>query len=434
MLFALLIQECGRVFFIFQSRCEHLCFSKIYPCERFAPRRLEGDTCLKSDIRFTARTYSATSRRACLAALLLFATLLCSAQSSNQPPKKKHQVQPTSFNPHPVVARVIDSRVAPLPSGDGIVSYHAPYDAGDCSICHQNNDVKNPGPVKGSINDLCLGCHDDFRETLARKYSHPPSQQSCLNCHNPHDSKQPKLLLEESATLCLSCHQQIKDTATKATVKHDALTQGNKCVNCHNPHGANVEHLLVQLPMQLCLQCHGKNDVADHDGKKLTNMKALLANNPHQHGPVAAQDCDACHMPHGGNNFRLLTNAYPPLFYAPYDSQNYALCFGCHEEKAFTAPQTEELTQFRDGSKNLHYIHVNKSVMGRTCRACHEVHASVQDHQIREAVPFGPKAWMLKINYSKTETGGSCAKTCHATRSYNNSRPKASASVTETKP
>ena len=392
---------------------------------------------MKSDIQFTGTTDCTASSRLfpaairrninsfCLVGLFLFATLLCSAETA----KKKHQVQPASS--HPVVAKVSDSRVAPLPAGEKVVSYHAPYDAGDCSICHQNNDAKNPGPVKSAVNDLCMSCHDDFRQTLARKYAHPAAQQSCVNCHNPHDSKQPKLLLEDSGTLCLDCHEQIKKTALEATVKHDALTQGDKCVNCHNPHGANVEHLLVQLPMQLCLQCHGKDDVADHDGKKLTNMTKLLADNPHQHGPVAAQDCSSCHIPHGSNNFRLLTSAYPAKFYSSYDSQNYALCFSCHDEKAFTQPQTEELTQFRDGSKNLHFVHVNKGEMGRTCRACHEVHASVQEHQIRDAVPYGPRGWLLKINFSKTETGGSCAKTCHATRTYNNSRPKASASVTE---
>ena len=111
-------------------------------------------------------------------------------------------------------------------------------------------------------------------------------------------------------------------------------------------------------------------------------------------------------MPHGGDNFRLLTNAYPAAFYSGYDSKNYALCFGCHEEKAFTKPQTEELTQFRDGSKNLHYLHVNRTDLGRTCRACHEVHASAQEHQIRDAVPYGPKGWMLKINFTRRRKRG----------------------------
>jgi len=410
-----------------------------------APR----DSCLNFDTAITGCTtsrqplrpavrpnFNPSLKALCVAGLLLFATVSGSAQTSNlnQAPifKKKHRpapVVPVAVS-HPVVLKVSDSRVAPIPSSAKVVSYHAPYDAGDCSICHQNNDVNNPGPIKGAVNDLCMGCHDDFKQVLGRKYAHPAAQQSCVNCHNPHDSLQPKLLLEESGTLCQSCHEEIKKTALESTVKHDALTTGDKCVNCHNPHGANVEHLLVQLPMPLCLQCHGKDDVLDHNGKKLTNMTKLFADNPHQHGPVAAQDCGSCHMTHGSNNFRLLTNAYPAAFYSSYDAQNYALCFGCHDEKAFTSPQTGELTQFRDGNKNLHYVHVNRSV-GRTCRACHDVHASEQEHQIRNAVPYGPKGWMLKINYTKTETGGSCAKTCHATRSYNNTVPKTTASVPE---
>jgi predicted CXXCH cytochrome family protein len=351
--------------------------------------------------------------------------MLCGAETH----KKKHQPAQPAPAPvvHPVVVRTTDSRVAPLPSSDKVVSYHAPYDAGDCSICHQSNNVQNPGPIKVEVNELCMGCHDDFRQMLARKAVHPAAQQSCVNCHNPHDSRQPHLLLEDSGTLCMSCHEEIKKAALESPVKHDALTQGGKCMNCHNPHGSDVEHLLVQLPMQLCMKCHSADNVADHNGKKLVNMGKLLADNPHQHGPVAAQDCSACHMPHGSANFRLLTNAYPAKFYSAYDAQNYALCFGCHDEKAFTSPRTEELTQFRDGSKNLHYVHVNRDLMGRTCRACHDVHASVQEHQIRDGVPYGPNGWMLKLNYTKTETGGSCAKTCHQTRSYNNSQTKTAA-------
>jgi hypothetical protein len=79
------------------------------------------------------------------------------------------------------------------------------------------------------------------------------------------------------------------------------------------------------------------------------------------------------------------------------------------------------LTRFRNGDQNLHYLHDNKTERGRTCRACHEVHAAKQKHQIRDAVPYGPKGWMLKVNFTQTPTGGSCAKTCYETRSYTNS-------------
>jgi len=66
-------------------------------------------------------------------------------------------------------------------------------------------------------------------------------------------------------------------------------------------------------------------------------------------------------------------------------------------------------------------VHVNKDERGRTCRACHEVHAAKQPHQIRAAVPYGTTGYMLKVNFTQTPTGGTCAKTCHVTRSYTNS-------------
>ena len=82
--------------------------------------------------------------------------------------------------------------------------------------------------------------------------------------------------------------------------------------------------------------------------------------------------------------------------------------------------ETATLTNFRDGSRNLHYLHVNKAERGRTCRACHEVHASKQKHQMRDGVPYGSKGLILKINYTKAPFGGTCAKTCHDTKSYTN--------------
>ena len=43
-----------------------------------------------------------------------------------------------------------------------------------------------------------------------------------------------------------------------------------------------------------------------------------------------------------------------------------------------------------------------------------------QDYRIRESVPYGRGGWELKVGYTKLPDGGSCAKTCHETRTYNN--------------
>ena len=75
------------------------------------------------------------------------------------------------------------------------------------------------------------------------------------------------------------------------------------------------------------------------------------------------------------------------------------------------------VTMFRDGTKNRHALHVNKE-NGRTCRACHEVHASARPAHIREAVPYGTSNWMLEINFEASEEGGSCAPGCHQVKKY----------------
>jgi predicted CXXCH cytochrome family protein len=351
------------------------------------------------------------------AAVLASALLAASLSLGAAPPVKEKGAAST-------VPHQRKNNLSPLPAKEKGASSHAPFEAGDCSVCHRSSDPKAPGPITAPVNEQCLGCHEDFQKVLARKSGHVPARKSCVNCHNPHDSRQAKLLVEEPVALCLGCHEKIKDLAIQSAVKHDPVTKGAKCSNCHNPHGANVEHLLTQLPFRLCVSCHGKDGVVDQEGRKLTNIKKLMEENPKHHGPVAAGDCSACHNPHGFKYFRLLTTEYPATFYSPYDPRLYALCFECHEPRVAAEPETTTLTQFRDGRRNLHYVHINKAERGRTCRACHEVHASKQPHQLRDGVPYGSKGWMLKLNYTKTPTGGSCEKTCHGAYSYNNGSGK----------
>ncbi len=350
---------------------------------------------------------------AAVAALFLVMTLTSAvaAEAAKTTPKKR------SGTPIPTVKT---NNLAPLAAGVKAISSHSPFEAGDCSLCHQNKDPKNPGPVTVPGNESCLECHEDFKAVMGRKFSHVAAKENCGSCHNPHNSAQPKLLVEELGALCNSCHADMKTMTTEAKVKHDAVTTGQKCSNCHDAHGAKVEHLLTKLPFDLCINCHGKDGVLDHDGKKLTNFKTLLAENPEHHGPVADKDCSACHNPHGGEHFRLLNSEYPQQFYSAYDPKLYALCFECHEEQILKDPTTKNLTLFRNGEINLHYLHVNKAERGRTCRACHEVHAAKQTHQMRDGVPYGAKGWTLKINYTKTPFGGTCDKTCHETKSYTN--------------
>ena len=317
------------------------------------------------------------------------------------------------------VSAVFAQDSAPLKDHADIYWAHAPYEMGECGICHVSNDPARPGGLTAGVNELCFSCHEIFQDMLGEFANvHPPVEDSCISCHNPHNSRREKLLNKDIADLCAECHGDIVAAATGSPVQHDPVINGRACLNCHDAHASNVEAMLTGLPFDLCVDCHGQDGMTDESGRPLTNLKALIAGAHMQHGPVDNKDCSACHNTHGGNNFRMLISEYPEKFYAPYDPANYDLCFSCHETDVFSSPQTTTLTGFRDGSRNLHYVHVNKIRRGRTCRACHEVHAAPQAHMIRDGVPYGPSNWVLKINFTGTATGGSCAKTCHPTKPY----------------
>jgi predicted CXXCH cytochrome family protein len=152
------------------------------------------------------------------------------------------------------------------------------------------------------------------------------------------------------------------------------------------------------------------------NGRTVVNMAALLKENPNHHGPIRQADCSACHNPHASGLPNLLTEAYPELFYASFNADNYKLCFRCHRSDLVSAKDGQGVTQFRNGDLNLHYVHVSKPSKGRTCRACHAVHASKSPAHIAEVVPYGN--WKYKIEFEATANGGTCAPACHAARTY----------------
>jgi len=77
-------------------------------------------------------------------------------------------------------------------------------------------------------------------------------------------------------------------------------------------------------------------------------------------------------------------------------------------------------TKFRNGKKNLHFVHANKAVKGRTCRACHEVCAECQSSgfpkHVVESVGFS--YWKMPMNFIPNANGGSCAPGCHGENQY----------------
>ncbi|MBI3378341.1 MAG: cytochrome C [Nitrospirae bacterium] len=298
---------------------------------------------------------------------------------------------------------------------------HGPVAVGGCSMCHNPHQTDFPKMLKAADNDVCFTCHTDKAEALkGKKFVHKPAGEKCVNCHSPHagDYKY-NLKVDGTRDLCFGCHKDKKEWVANVKTKHGGLDTERHCLVCHDPHVSDYVKQLVKAPMDVCLTCHDKS--LDTPSGKILDMKTYLAKNHDWHGPIKQKDCSACHNTHGSDNFRILRKYFPPVFYAPFDLKNYELCFNCHEKTLVIDPKTTTLTGFRNGEQNLHFKHVNKPDKGRTCRACHDVHATNNPKHIRDAVPFG--AWGLPINHKKTNTGGSCSPGCHQTFSYDRTNP-----------
>jgi predicted CXXCH cytochrome family protein len=283
---------------------------------------------------------------------------------------------------------------------------HGPASTGDCTICHSPHESDNSTLLLEDQPKLCFGCHTDMEAVMKKKDVHPAVLSGCTSCHNPHGSEFKRLLSAEGANLCFQCHPQIQETVEKAKIIHAPVLSEQGCVSCHSPHAADADKLLARPGKELCLGCH--TDII----KKGDTML---------HGPIRDGFCTPCHNPHGSPNNYLLLGEFPDDLYAPYTDKEYGLCFTCHNRDLLRFPDTSFATGFRDGDRNLHYLHVNRKEKGRSCIACHAIHSGKNPKMIADRVPFGK--WKYPLNYVKTDTGGSCQPGCHKKLSYDRKTP-----------
>ena len=66
---------------------------------------------------------------------------------------------------------------------------------------------------------------------------------------------------------------------------------------------------------------------------------------------------------------------------------------------------------------------MNRKKKGRSCRTCHDTHASNQPKHIRAKVPF-KKRFTINIEFTKTATGGGCVVGCHKPKKYDRVHPE----------
>ncbi|MGK5090348.1 cytochrome c3 family protein [Bdellovibrionota bacterium FG-2] len=309
---------------------------------------------------------------------------------------------------------------------------HYPSGSGLCKICHE---VDSKHLATGDLqavttkrsNQDCYRCHfpkDDKANV------HPVlinDENSCVSCHNPHGADR-RYFVRENTTgeLCQKCHTGI----AIGKVQHGPVNTGESCLSCHNPHSSDKPKLLNYDQQQLCLTCHDREvQVAATEGvasRTIPNM-ALKLRSENRHGAIDKSSCTGCHNPHATENERLLLANYSTQNYNTFDSLApttgpYALCFKCHDPAMFKKDIVGSETNFRDGTKNLHWFHVVDATgqrdkrNGRSCRVCHDPHGSSQGANITGS--WKMKEFDITVEYKTTAQGGTCTNTCHGTRSY----------------
>jgi len=114
-----------------------------------------------------------------------------------------------------------------------------------CTDCHSPHASVAAGQLKrNTLNELCLGCHAEFRGPML--FDHAPVSEDCSLCHQPHGSIHPALLTRRPPLLCQSCHSQAGHPSLSYTDgslpggNPSAMVLGRSCMNCHTQvHGSN---------------------------------------------------------------------------------------------------------------------------------------------------------------------------------------------------
>lgn len=299
---------------------------------------------------------------------------------------------------------------------------HGPVAVGACTKCHAPHEAPEKNLLNDTTRNMCLKCHADFAKSMkeAPVVHMPVKDGPCTSCHNPHGSEVSKMLNKKMPELCVKCHAKIGKKLGAVKVPHKPVQQEGSCVSCHSAHHSKEKRLLPFDEMATCLHCHDKDNMGN---PPLRNIKKELAGKKYLHGPVGTGECKACHDPHGSDDFRMLRGSYPADIYAPYKEGIYGACFGCHDKNILRFSDTTIYTGFRNGNRNLHYVHVSNNRKGRTCRICHEPHAGNSEKMIsKEGTKFGD--WKIPINFTITSTGGSCAPGCHKAFKYDRKNPE----------
>jgi predicted CXXCH cytochrome family protein len=267
----------------------------------------------------------------------------------------------------------------------------------------------------------CISCHSDLTKNAV---IHPQLESTCDICHTSTGAEHPQknakgfTLTEKIPGLCFNCHSEFQEHLQLYATKHGPVTDSVSCLNCHTPHSSPNKKLVIDPTNNLCLSCHNRTIIKD--SVKIRNISQILSRAKSVHQALDG-GCVTCHNPHFSEKRKLLVGAFPSGLYVKAVKDTFDLCFMCHDQEIIEAKETEFGTNFRNGKKNLHFIHINGE-KGRNCTICHDVHGAMNEKLISDKFKFG--LMEMKIEYKTFENGGSCLTACHNEKKYDRTIPK----------
>lgn len=240
---------------------------------------------------------------------------------------------------------------------------HTPASRGNCVGCHNPHAGSHGKLLATDKSEVCLTCHKTLLPKEPKSSHKPVAEGSCTSCHDPHSSENKFVLVKAGTALCAGCHQALTDAAAAAKVKHAPVEKA--CTGCHEPHGsAKGSDLLKADVPGLCVSCH-KTDTVPF-------AKA------HLNYPVGRARCTTCHDPHGSNTAGMLYDTV----HKPVAAKS---CGQCHEAPSSPTPFATKRTGLelcrschgRDVALMLDSPQVHTAIVeGRSCLNCHSPHAS----------------------------------------------------------
>jgi DmsE family decaheme c-type cytochrome len=184
--------------------------------------------------------------------------------------------------------------------------------------------------------ETCLSCHaKEVPRANIRRSPHTEADVACTSCHSIHKPATPRSLLAKTQTeLCYSCHPSER-AKFEMPSKHRVNEGVVQCSDCHNPHGSSASTSRMGSSSaalrpafdneEPCLKCH-----VDKRGPFVF-----------EHPSVRVEGCEACHVPHGSTNAKLLTR--PVVFTLCLECHNGAGTFGRENLGVFQTPASHNL-------------------------------------------------------------------------------------------